>query len=130
MSEFKFVPGRGIVRVVEEVVGDDAEAQLQAELDAAQNLVNERTEQHNQRVMEWEELEKLSAAKSEEVEGAKVALNAATEDLKSAVEGRDSLTAARAQLEEVAGSDPAQAAEEVEQDGVAIPVKVADEAAV
>lgn len=127
MSEFRYDQDRkAIVRVVEEVAGDDAEAQLQQELDIAQNTLNTATELHDRLQAELDALELQVTAKGDEVEAAKAGQLAADADLKSAVDGRDSLAQARALQQELANADPAEEFDG-QSEAVDIPITVATE---
>ncbi len=128
MAGFEFKPGVGVVRVVEEVVSGDVEADLNAQVEVAQNTANQKAERHQALNNELAELESQVTAKGDEVEQAAVELNAANEDVKSANEGRDSYAQARALQSQVAESDPETENDETASDEVEIPVHQAVEA--
>lgn len=111
MAKYDVVGGQVVKLVAEDVNAESHAAELQADLDARQDLVNVAVQERSRVETELAELEKLAEEKANELEVSKAAVESAEEELAKSLDSRNSFLAAV----ELANSQPV--ADESDSDG-------------
>lgn len=126
MSEFKLVDGKIIEMVETEVVEDEIEANLQAELDQAQNAVNAYISNLTAVEEQYQDAEAKAEAAGTALDKARADKEAAEATLTKSIDRKNSWGAALQLRQEQLGEEPSDGDGETVEDSVAEPTETVE----